>query len=197
MAVMMIIEVPGGTTEQYDRANEIMGIHGDQDAPEGLISHVAGTTDDGLLVVDLWESEQALNRFVEERLGAALQQSGMPAAQPRVLPVHNHIPAGSSTNAGVIVLIEIDGMGMEQYDQLTSQMPAHVRDGSGHPAVSHAVAPTDRGAVVVDVWGSPEEFGQFAESQIAPAAGPAGLGDFQPRFIPVYNRMRGRAAVGR
>jgi hypothetical protein len=197
MAIMMIIEVPGGTVEQYDRANEIMGIRGDDDAPDGLISHVAGKTEDGLLVVDLWESEQALNRFMQERLGAALQQSGMPDARPRMLPVHNHIPAARDTNAGVIVLIEFDGLGTEQYDQLTSHMPAHVRDGSDHPAVSHAFAPTDGGAVVVDVWGSPEEFGQFAESQVAPAMSKAGLGGrpIEPRFIPVYNHMRGRSAV--
>src|SRR5205085_3244439 len=40
MAVLMIMDSPEATTEQYDRTNEILGIRGDEDAPEGLVQHV-------------------------------------------------------------------------------------------------------------------------------------------------------------
>ncbi len=91
MAIMMVLEVPGGTIEQYERANEIMGITGDDTAPDGLVGHVAAKTDDGMLIVDVWESQEKLDAFFRDRLGDALHQAGVPEAQPRIYPVHNGI----------------------------------------------------------------------------------------------------------
>jgi hypothetical protein len=53
MAVLMIMESPGATTDQYEKVNEIMGIRGDEDAPEGLVQHVAAKSDDGIVIVDV------------------------------------------------------------------------------------------------------------------------------------------------
>ena len=36
MAVLMTLEVPGGTTATYDRTNEILGIAGEHDAPTDM-----------------------------------------------------------------------------------------------------------------------------------------------------------------
>ena len=72
MAVLMTLEVPGGTTAKYDRTNEILGIAGEHDAPPGLVTHVCGITDDGILVVDVWDSVAALDDFARNRLRAAL-----------------------------------------------------------------------------------------------------------------------------
>jgi hypothetical protein len=128
---------------------------------------------------------------VEERLGAALQQAGVSGRpDPRVVPVHNHIPNGAGAHAGVIMIIESDDFDPETYDQMTSGMDAHQGDGSNHPAVSHVAGVTDSGMVFVDVWGAPEEFAAFAESELAPAAGEAGPPPLEPRFVPVYNHMR-------
>ena len=85
MAVLMMLEVPGGTVEQYERANEIMGIKGDADAPEGLISHVAARTDEGIVIADVWASEGDLERFFEERAGAACTITSRKAPAP-ILP---------------------------------------------------------------------------------------------------------------
>jgi hypothetical protein len=94
MAVMMIIEWDGVTKNDYDRVNELMGIGGPEDAPDGLISHTAAIMDNGgLAVVDVWESEEALGQFVEARLAPAIQQLGLPEAQPRIHPVHNSMSA--------------------------------------------------------------------------------------------------------
>jgi hypothetical protein len=109
MAVLMILEVEGGTTEQYDRVDELLGVISAENAPEGLISHTAGLTDTGLFVADVWESPQDIDRFFETKLGAALQGAGVQPAPPRILPVHNHLH-GSGSEEAVIVVVEIDGM---------------------------------------------------------------------------------------
>jgi heme-degrading monooxygenase HmoA len=190
VSVMVIIEPDGVTVEQYEQVNETMGVSSVADVP-GLISHAAGQADGGLLIVDVWESAEAFESFVEERLGAALAQAGVSGRpEPRVLPVHNHIPNGAGTQAGVLMIIESDGFDTDTYDQLTANMDAHQGDGSNHPSVSHVAAVTDSGMVFVDMWGSPEEFAAFAESQIEPAAGDEGLPPFEPKFVPVYNHMR-------
>ena len=183
MAILMKVEGAGATTDQYDQLNKAMGIDADN-LPEGLVSHVAGPTDDGLLIVDVWESQEALQRFLEDRVGPAMQQVGIAPAEPHVLPVHKQLQ-GSGRNAGVIVLIKAESFDPAAYDQLTAGMESHRGDGSNHPAVSHVAAVADRGMVFVDVWGSPEEFGAFAEKELASAAD--AIGPMETRFVPVHN----------
>jgi hypothetical protein len=88
MAVCLVIEVPGGTTEQYDsvvRQLEEGGGH----LGEGQTFHVSGPTDDGFIVVDVWNSRDDFDRFMQGRLGEALQAAGVPQPQIREIPVHN------------------------------------------------------------------------------------------------------------
>jgi heme-degrading monooxygenase HmoA len=194
MAVLMIMEAPGATTAEYDRTNEILGIQGDEDAPEGLIQHVAAHDGDALIIIDVWESEEALGRFFDERLGAALEEAGVASksSEPQRLPVHNMLQ-GKGTEANVVLIMAMDDLPPEGYDDMTSKMPAHVADGSNHDAVSHTAARAESGGVlVVDLWDSPESFGKFAEEQIAAAAGDQ-LPPIEPRVVPVHNRIRGRA----
>lgn len=189
MSVMVIIELDGVTVEQYEQVNETMGVSRVADVP-GLLSHTAAQADDGLLIVDVWESAEAFEGFVEERLGAALAQAGVSGRpEPRVIPVHKHILNGAGSHAGVLMIIEADGFDTETYEQMTGGMDAHQGDGSNHPAVSHVAGVTDSGMVIVDVWGSPEEFAAFAESQIAPAAEELGTPPLEPVFVPVHNHM--------
>ncbi|HZO96088.1 MAG TPA: hypothetical protein VFB42_01830 [Gaiellaceae bacterium] len=194
MSILMIFEVPGGTVEQYHEVNERMGIRGDGDAPGGLVWHVAGRTDDGVLVADVWESREQFERFFRERAGQALADAGVEAGEPLVLPVHNLIARGAGAEPRVIVLIDVPGFGPEAYDSVVGSMPAHAGDGSQHPAASHVAAVKDAGLLIVDLWDSPEAFARFAESQVAPAAASAGLGPLEPRFVPVVNRIRGPKA---
>jgi hypothetical protein len=195
MTVMVVAEIQGMTTEQYDRLIEAMGFR-ESDPPEGLISHVAGPTEDGLLVEDVWESGEAFGRFFENGMGAASEAGvEVPQVEPRLAPVHNHIPEGQGTEPGVIVFLELEGFGPDAYDATTASMEAHAGDGSNHPSVSHVAAVTDDGLIVVDVWDSPESFGRFAEEEIGPAGEAAGLGPVEPRVVPLHNRIRGDAAA--
>jgi hypothetical protein len=197
MAVLMIMEAPGATPEEYARTNEIMGIGGDEDAPDGLIQHIAAFDDQGLLVADVWESQEAVGRFYEERLGAALKEAGIAekAGQPRMLPVHNAL-TGKGAEANVVMMIEIEDLGSDAYDEMVSNMDAHYGDGSKHPVTTHTAAHGEGGGMVIlDLWESPEAFGKFAEEQIGPAGAAVGLGPIEPRIVPLHNHIRGKAAV--
>jgi hypothetical protein len=196
MAVMMIAELPGVTAELYERVNEEAGIRSSADLPEGCLSHVAGPTDDGFLIVDVWESPEHFQRFVESTIMPVSEKLGLPQFDAQALPVHNRIPAGSGTNAGVLVMIPLPTVSTEQYDAMIAAMPAHVADGREHPAVSHAVAVDGEGVLVADVWGSVDEFVQFAENQVAPAAG-SGMPPIDPRIVPVHNHLRADVPVAR
>jgi hypothetical protein len=186
----MLLEWSDTPFETYERVNEIMGIRGDADAPEGLIEHVACTDGNGMVIADVWESEEALGKFVDERLAPALEEAGVPESQPRILQTHNRLE-GTSDDANVLVLIDIEDFGTDTYDQMTGQMDAHVR--GEHPSVAHTAAIREDGGIfVADVWESPEAFGAFAQEQIAPAGQAAGLGEFEPRMVEVKNRIRGK-----
>ena len=191
MAVMMIMDAPESTTDQYDRANEILGIHGDDDAPDGLIQHVAASDGNGLVIVDVWESGEKFERFMQQ-LGPALEQSGLGAGSGEPTPpmqVHNRL-TGKGADPKVLMLIDVDGLSTDDYDQMAARMPAHADGGSDGPWYSHTAAKKDGGVVVADLWESPEAFGQFAQEQIAPAGQEAGMGPIEPRVLPVHNVIR-------
>ena len=192
MAVLMIAELPGVTAEQYEAVNEKLGIRGPEDAPDGLVQHLAGPTEDGWIVVDVWESPEQFETFFGEGGAAqAIAEVGAPPVEPRVFPVHKLIRQGAGTEANVFLLIEAEGFTPEFYDSITSRMSAHAGDGSNHAAVSHVAARSDGGMVFVDVWGSPEEAERFIRSQLAEAAPDLDLGAMEPRFIPVHDRLTG------
>jgi hypothetical protein len=191
MAVLMILEVPGGTIEQYERTNEILGIAGDEDAPEGLLYHAAACSEEGMVIADVWRSQDDLDRFFT-RLGPALAEAGAPEGKPEFHEVHNHLP-GKGEKAGVLAILEFDDFSSDDYDAMSASMDAHAA--GSHPAVVHTAAVASDGRfVVVDVWESPEAFAAYAQSQIAPAGEDIGLGRLEPRFIPIHNTMSGAGA---
>ncbi len=89
MAVCLIFEGPGITEAQYDRVrNEVAP--GDQ-PPAGAVYHVAGPTETGWCVVEVWESQEAAERFFRETLQPLFQAHGVPEAPPTVFPIHNRM----------------------------------------------------------------------------------------------------------
>ena len=55
------------STANYDTIKEQLGV--DEDPPAGLIVHSAGYGQDGTFrIVDVWESQEHLDRFLSERL---------------------------------------------------------------------------------------------------------------------------------
>jgi hypothetical protein len=70
--------------------------------PAGLILHVAGPTDEGIRVIEVWESEGAWQRFRAERLAPVSAAFGdATGPQPRFRDLHARhlvlgVPAQSS-----------------------------------------------------------------------------------------------------
>src|SRR5438067_3502736 len=59
-------------------------LNSENDPPQGLIVHSAGQRPDGgFRVFDVWESEEALRRFEEERLIPAITEVAGGQAPPR------------------------------------------------------------------------------------------------------------------
>jgi hypothetical protein len=188
VSVLVIMDIEGGTVEQYDHVDRLMGGTTAENAPAGLISHTAGPTDTGFFVADVWESPDAMQAFYETTLAGHLQTAGVPEVQPQIVPVHNHLH-GRGTEAGVIVIAEMPGLSADDYDRITADLAAHSGDGSDHPGMSHVAGVADRGLIVVDVWGSEEEFGAYAQAELAPRAGDR-MSEMKTRFAPVRNHVQ-------
>jgi hypothetical protein len=80
MAVGLILRFAGKGRADYEAVNAKLGIEESSDTagwPAGLLSHAAGEADGALLVLEVWESRDAQSRFLQERLGPALQQAGV------------------------------------------------------------------------------------------------------------------------
>ena len=76
MATFGIINrFPAGTKDQYEAA--LARAHpSDGSLPEGQTYHAAGATDDGWIVVALWDSRESWERFRGETLLPGLQALG-------------------------------------------------------------------------------------------------------------------------
>jgi len=96
VAIVAVFEVPGMTQAQYERSAEMVSgrpgpVKSAADWPvAGLVSHTAAPTDDGWLVVDVWESEEAFREFGETII-PILRELGLAEAQPRIYPAFNVI----------------------------------------------------------------------------------------------------------
>jgi len=86
MAIVVIQQFSNGTLEQYTSVTEQLKLGGN--SPKGNLFHVAGMADDGLRVVEVWESESALHSFLSI-LGPITQSMGMTPPEVKVFPVHN------------------------------------------------------------------------------------------------------------
>jgi hypothetical protein len=86
MAVAMLLEWPGQTQEQYEQLMNLVAL--DAHPPDGGLFHVAGPMPGGWRVVDIWESEEAFERFAGERLRPAVEQVGIPdMPEPEFYPI--------------------------------------------------------------------------------------------------------------
>jgi hypothetical protein len=84
MAICRIYEVEGATLDQYDQVDEAIG----GVTPEGAKLHVAGLADGTLRVIEVWESREHVDRFMQEQLGAQMQGAQLPEPQITEFEVH-------------------------------------------------------------------------------------------------------------
>jgi hypothetical protein len=72
MAVLMENTVEQSNVEIYDAVSAKLDVEGDR--PDGMIVHTAiDLGEDGIRIVDVWESQDAFQSFRDERLMPAIQ----------------------------------------------------------------------------------------------------------------------------
>ena len=92
---VLVFDFPGVTAQQYDRlraalsdGKPLTNLADFRRVGYAVVSHIVATTPDGLRIIDVWESEEAIERF-RQKLMPLLERAGIPAAAPVVLAVHD------------------------------------------------------------------------------------------------------------
>ena len=91
MAVAIEMNYPGATLAQYDEVIKIMGATPGGLHPDGALFHWIAKTDDGFRVVDVWESKEQFERFVQEKIGPLGEQLGMAKPEMRFVDIYNYL----------------------------------------------------------------------------------------------------------
>lgn len=86
MAIGVIFDGSGMSQEQYEQVNQQAAPS--NQPPPGLLYHAAGPSEDGFTVIEVWESQEALQDFFAQTLGQALQRANI-TAQPKFFEVIN------------------------------------------------------------------------------------------------------------
>ena len=86
MADAIIWEFDGVGRDDYDAVNEKLGIdpEGAEGWPEGLVFHAGAAKPGGWVVFEIWESRDAQERFLNDRLRPALEAAGVTTPPTRV-----------------------------------------------------------------------------------------------------------------
>ena len=82
--ICRIYDVPGGTLDQYDQVDQALG----PEAPDGARLHLAGKTDEGFRVIEVWDSAEHIDRYMESGLGEAMQDAQIPEPAITEFEVH-------------------------------------------------------------------------------------------------------------
>jgi hypothetical protein len=93
----MVLISPPFTQEQYEETvRKLTGGRSQLESPadwpvEGLLAHIAGQGEGTFRVIDVWESEEALNRFAEI-IVPILREAGV-EGDPEVYPALTYVSA--------------------------------------------------------------------------------------------------------
>jgi hypothetical protein len=86
MPIVTTLEFPGVTREQYEE----VGASLPPNAPEGILYHSCGAIAGGWRIIDVWESADAFNRFLENVFLPAVRKLGGPAPSRREVMQAHH-----------------------------------------------------------------------------------------------------------
>jgi hypothetical protein len=97
MPVVAVFQSPSLTQEKYEQSVvKVSGGKSRVESPadwpvEGLLAHIAGQSPSGFRVVDVWESEEAVQRFAETLI-PILREAGV-EGEPEVYSTHTFVSA--------------------------------------------------------------------------------------------------------
>jgi len=75
VAIGVLFQGTGVSQDQYQQVFDQVAPNGQ--LQPGMLSNAAGVGPDGMVVFEVWESQEAVQRFFEEQLGQALQQANI------------------------------------------------------------------------------------------------------------------------
>jgi hypothetical protein len=85
--VIVILEFPKTTKEQYDLILDEM-VEKDILADKARFHHVAGTDKGGMVIIDIWDSEETFCRF-SKIFAPVATKYGVTIPEPKIIPVYN------------------------------------------------------------------------------------------------------------
>ncbi|WP_035846183.1 carbohydrate kinase family protein [Kitasatospora azatica] len=99
MSVVMTLHWPEITPELYEAART--EVHWEDELPDGAQLHVAWFAEDGFRVLDVWDSREAFERFVTERLNPVVVGKLGATTAPSVTyaPLHRRFIAPGVTGS--------------------------------------------------------------------------------------------------
>jgi hypothetical protein len=191
MPLTVIVDLPGGTREQYEAVVERMDLGGRM-APGGRF-HTAGAYEGGWRVIDVWDDAAQFRRFAEEEIRPHTTAVGL--ADPRVRVIEDvELIAGSGAKPEVVQVVTMPGIDRETFRALDRK----VRPDRELPAAIswHTNGPVEGGWCVVDAWTSTAERERFLEDRVMPVMRDASLqGEPSIEVLQVQATMPGAAAA--
>ncbi|MGC9541787.1 hypothetical protein [Streptomyces sp. UG1] len=99
MSVVMSMRWAGATPEQYDAARQ--RVRWEEQPPPGIVLHEAWFEDDGMHVIDVWESQADWDRFLTEQIMPAVKDIGMPGEpEYHISPLHRRFVSPGVSGSG-------------------------------------------------------------------------------------------------
>lgn len=193
MPVCFILDFPGGSLDQYDRVMERMQL-GDE-LPQGAVFHAAGASGDDLRVVDVWESDEAFQRFADSEIGPHTAAEGIAPPQITRIEVNEVRDARElGDEVAFLQVVRLPGIDRDAFEAADAQIVS----GDEVPAglVFHVNGPEGDDWVVADVWASKDVRDTFLAERIQPVMQSAPLTG-PPSFdeIDVHNAIGARVAA--
>jgi hypothetical protein len=82
MAIVVTLEVPGMTKEQYDRSVSQFG--NEVKHAKGFIAHCSGAIEGGYYVTEMWQSQEDWERWMRETVMPAAGELGIQPSPPTI-----------------------------------------------------------------------------------------------------------------
>jgi len=85
------VDYRGVSLKQYDKVVEIMGLLPGGPPPSGVLFHCVTETADGIRIIDVWESREALSAFQVETIEPLFRKIGvLDPPMTTFFEVHNY-----------------------------------------------------------------------------------------------------------
>jgi hypothetical protein len=93
MAVMAIYRREDVSPELYQQYRDSVPV--DQ-VPRGALAHFYGREGDGIVVVEVWEDEDAMRNFITDKVAPATRRLGLAFKPPEVIPLQTIITTSAT-----------------------------------------------------------------------------------------------------